>query len=57
VSTDAGTTWRSVPVPEDLKLFWIHAVSLVPGGGGSTGVIAGAHGLILWTQRDRILLQ
>jgi photosystem II stability/assembly factor-like uncharacterized protein len=54
VSNDAGATWRRVPVPEDLKLFWMHGVSLVAEPDGPTGIITGAHGLMLWTDGDRI---
>jgi photosystem II stability/assembly factor-like uncharacterized protein len=57
VSKDTGATWQVVPVPEDLRLFWIHGVSLIPDGTRPTGVLVGANGLMLWTQNDRIRRQ
>jgi len=55
VTSDRGATWRLLPVPLDLKLFWIHAVSLVPGTSGNRGMLVGANGLMRWTHHDQML--
>lgn len=55
VSHDRGSTWRRVNVPDDLKLFWIHAVNVEETPTGPRGIIAGANGLMLWTRDDQIV--
>lgn len=51
---DGGATWEQVGVPEDLKLFWMHAVSLTTTAGVTRGLIGGANGLLLWTRNATI---
>jgi len=50
VSHDAGENWKLVEVPEDLKLFWMHTVSLTTAAGVTRGLIGGSNGLLLWTR-------
>jgi photosystem II stability/assembly factor-like uncharacterized protein len=54
LSTDEGKNWRLMDVPEDLKLFWMHTVSLTKASDMTQGLIAGANGLLLWIRDGRI---
>lgn len=53
-STDGGDTWRIVDLPDDLKLFWMHTVSLTKNEGRPRGFIGGANGLLLWIRDEQI---
>lgn len=53
-STDGGDTWHAIDVPDDLKLFWMHTVSLTKNEGRPRGFIGGANGLLLWIRDEQI---
>ncbi|MGH7823034.1 MAG: WD40/YVTN/BNR-like repeat-containing protein, partial [Candidatus Binatia bacterium] len=42
-SADAGEHWSEIPVPEEVKLDWLHAVALA----GDRPLVVGAGGLLL----------
>jgi photosystem II stability/assembly factor-like uncharacterized protein len=54
ISEDGGGSWHTVDVPDDLKLFWMHTVSLNKASDMNQGLIAGANGLLLWIRDGRI---
>ncbi len=54
-SKDGGLTWNMVEVPDDLKLFWMHTVSVARASDTLRGFIGGANGLMLWLRNERII--
>jgi photosystem II stability/assembly factor-like uncharacterized protein len=54
LSTDEGRNWQVMDVPEELKLFWMHGVSLNKAADTTQGLIAGSNGLLLWIRDGRI---
>ena len=50
-STDGGKNWKLFDAPEELALYWMMGVSLVP---GTSGIITGSNGLVLTTSDGKI---
>ena len=51
-SSDGGKNWSLIEAPEELSLYWMMGVSIVPGS--AHGVITGSHGLVLLTENNKV---
>jgi photosystem II stability/assembly factor-like uncharacterized protein len=53
---DGGKTWTTTPLPMDMYLVWLRAVTIVKSTNSNKGIIVGARSITILTQNDKLKL-